>query len=370
MPTVLPPANDGLGTDKSKGQFRDFMIALRAWAAALFGEDGEAATARAALGAIGGPGESTNNGIVLWDGTGATTVKNSPAVGTAAYLNAGTGAGNIVQLTEAGALPAVSGANLTGLNIGNKFNCYLTTSGSNLILLPVGSGKQITISGTNRTLPEAGVTLAPSGLTINTLYYIYAIWDGSSVVLNALTNVPTYNYSLGYPTHPSDTGYTLVGVVYVLTGPAFVNTPTQRYVASFWNRKNRRLLSDVAGPITSTSDTLAAVSGSPVVQWIMWSDDMCVASLNGRMTNTTADAGSRAGWRISGSTTTPGSIAGAVYDSESGGTGVFPLALSIALSGDGNPMTAGTAQLDLVGARDGGGTVSYTELRLVGMLRG
>lgn len=47
--------------------------------------------------------------------SGGSSIANKPTLGTASALNVGTAANNVVQLTASGALPAVSGANLTNL---------------------------------------------------------------------------------------------------------------------------------------------------------------------------------------------------------------------------------------------------------------
>src|SRR5262245_23187987 len=70
--------------------------------------------------------------------------------------------------------------------------CYLSLSAGNLLLSPY-NGNQIFINSAFRTLPDAGVTLSPStavaggAVAATTLYYIYASWSGSAIVLDAST---------------------------------------------------------------------------------------------------------------------------------------------------------------------------------------
>lgn len=53
---------------------------------------------------------------INWESaSGGSSIGNKPTLGTSSALNVGTSANNVVQLDSSGALPAVSGANLTNL---------------------------------------------------------------------------------------------------------------------------------------------------------------------------------------------------------------------------------------------------------------
>jgi hypothetical protein len=66
---------------------------------------------------------------------------------------------------------------------GGHGQCYLDLSGGNLRLLPK-NGNKLIVNGVVCTVPDAGVTLAPTGLTAGTTYFIYATASGG--VVNAL----------------------------------------------------------------------------------------------------------------------------------------------------------------------------------------
>lgn len=92
--------------------------------------------------------------------TGLATVATSgaysdlsgrPTLGTAAVLNVGTSAGNVVQLDGSGKLPAVNGSNLTGLPSSGGVNGY--------------------VAG-NWVIPHQGTVVQGSAITANTIYLI------------------------------------------------------------------------------------------------------------------------------------------------------------------------------------------------------
>lgn len=74
----------------------------------------------------------------------ADTIENARSnlgLGTSATLNVGTSANNVVQLNGSGALPAVSGANLTGIGGGFSNIVAFTTVGTSNWTVPAGITK-------------------------------------------------------------------------------------------------------------------------------------------------------------------------------------------------------------------------------------
>jgi len=65
-------------------------------------------------------GTLTAGHIAVFDGDGDGNIVDGGALGTAAALNAGTGANNLVQLNSSAQLPAVSGALLTNIPVGSN----------------------------------------------------------------------------------------------------------------------------------------------------------------------------------------------------------------------------------------------------------
>ena len=73
-------------------------------------------------------GQITN--VKISSGAGDKIAHTKTTVGTAATLNVGAGASNVVQLDATPKLPVVSGTNLTNLSAGNLVNALPALNGS------------------------------------------------------------------------------------------------------------------------------------------------------------------------------------------------------------------------------------------------
>lgn len=123
------------------------------------------------------------------------------------------------------------------LGIAPAGQCRLSKSGSNLLLSRY-QGSFLTINNVNCLIPSAGVTLAPTGLTVGTTYYIYATATAGVVSgLEASTTGHSTDTTTGMEIKTGDATRTLVGMVRPITGPAFADTTAQRFVASWFNRR-------------------------------------------------------------------------------------------------------------------------------------
>lgn len=91
--------------------------------------------------------------------------------------------------------------------------CRLTTSGANLKLSPL-NGNRLIINGVTQSIPSAGVTLVPSGLTASTVYYIYAYMNAGVMTLEASTTGHSTDSTTGVEIKTGDATRTLVGMEY------------------------------------------------------------------------------------------------------------------------------------------------------------
>src|SRR6202022_3277170 len=113
--------------------------------------------------------------------------------------------------------------------------CRLTLSGSNLLLSP-RNGNKLIINGWHEVVPDAGVTLAPTGLTAGTFYYIYAFMNVGSMTLEASTTTHPTQAGTGGELKSGDATRTLVGAAFTDTGPAWADTFAKCWVLSWFNR--------------------------------------------------------------------------------------------------------------------------------------
>jgi hypothetical protein len=149
--------------------------------------------------------------------------------------------------------------------------CRLGLTNSTTLTLRPYSGNQITVGGTLRTIPSAGVTLASTGLAAATLYYVYAYWTGSALALEASTTTHATDTSTGLEIKSGDATRTLVGMAYVATSATFTDTASQRLVANWFNRVDRGLGSAVASVSTSSASSME-LSTSYRVAFVSFSD--------------------------------------------------------------------------------------------------
>lgn len=158
--------------------------------------------------------------------------------------------------------------------------CRLGLAGGDLILRPY-NGNQIIIAGVPRTVPNAGVTFASAGLAASTTYFVYAWMDGEVMKLEASTTVRA-QHTDGVWIKTGDPTRTLVGIARTDASTAWVNSVTQRFVRSFFNRKSERMW----GRFTANRST-TAVTASPAelhseirTEFVCFSDDtaMCVSA--------------------------------------------------------------------------------------------
>jgi hypothetical protein len=157
--------------------------------------------------------------------------------------------------------------------------CYLTQSGSSVVLTRK-YGSYLTIQGIARQIPAAGVTLAGTGITANTLYYIYAFMSGQTMTLEASTTTHVVDPATGVDVKSGDTSRTLVGMVYATLAGSFAASAqsglfTPINCLSFFNRK-LKVTSAINNGGQAQADTiwLSAIVAN-------WADEIVEANAEG-----------------------------------------------------------------------------------------
>ncbi|MBB3004349.1 hypothetical protein FHX57_006731 [Paraburkholderia tropica] len=218
-----------------------------------------------------------------------------------AGVNSGNGAWIIIE-SLGGALqvaPATASQHAVQLQQVGHGQCRLSVSSTTTLVLKPHNGNNVIVNGVPLQLPAAGVTYTASGLTANTLYYVY---------LGGTTAAPTLSLSTtghgtasnGVETMTGNTALTLVGMVFVNASLQFTDTSASPLCLN-WFQRRRKLIGSAGSSATTTSTSLAQLTG-PAITFISWGDEALDATLNGVASNSTAGATANLALAIDSST--------------------------------------------------------------------
>lgn len=156
----------------------------------------------------------------------------------------------------------------------------------------------------------AAVTLSPT-LTANTTFFLYAFDNAGVTTLEASTTGHVTDATFGVEVKSGDSTRTLVGMFRVNNTPALVDSGSQRFALSWFNRKAKiSATATFATSVSTTSTTFAEIATALRAEFLCWADEevLTVPFLFG---NTSAQNG-WFGVGIDGSTpTNPTAFAGA-----------------------------------------------------------
>lgn len=222
---------------------------------------------------------------VIADGSGAAVLSSvNGALDALLTLNSGAAAPVSPEAyqfwfdTTLGVLKQRNSTNTAWLVFGEGVGgqCRLTKSGANLLLSRFG-GNKIVINGELQAIPSAGVTLAPTALSVGTTYYIYAYMSGATMTLEASATGHSQDSSTGVEIKTGSATHTLVGMARIITGPAWVDTAAQRFVRSWYNDKGVQI-KGANVTVTTASNTFLEVSASGRGEFLSWAVDPCMVS--------------------------------------------------------------------------------------------
>lgn len=167
--------------------------------------------------------------------------------------------------------------------------CRLVKSGANLLLSRF-QGLALTINGLAQIIPAAGVALAPTGLTPNTLYYIYACMGASGMMLEASTTGRTTDALTGVEVKAGDASRTLVGMALPIAGPVWSDALNLRLVSSYFNRRSIQIQAGLGSSVGTTSSAASELSTSLRISFLHWSDEAAAFTFDGYAQNSSAGA--------------------------------------------------------------------------------
>lgn len=208
-------------------------------------------------------------------GTGADTENGARAafdVYSTAQVDAAIAAAIGALTSPASLLPAqcrldyVSGSEI-------KLNRF---RGSALALLSAESVPTV------RTIPSGGVALAPSGLTPGSRYYIYAYWTGSAIALVASSTGHAEDATTGLRVKNDDPTRLLVGMVEIVTGPAFEFSAANKLVTSWHNRKPATAVNFLANDSAPSTTSATELTTGSRIRWMAWAGEVAQVTGAGR----------------------------------------------------------------------------------------
>lgn len=295
--------------------------------------------------AIGSSGALTQYGVVYGGGAGAAPTATA-AGSTGQVLTATTGA------APAFAVPSVNG------------QCQLTyVSGTSIKLLPY-NGQGIQIAGALYPIPSAGVAsgnpttasnyvdgVASQTLAASTLYYVYVFNNSGTLTLDFSTtghSTDTTAGNIGVEIKTATASRTLVGMVRTNATPNFVNSATQRFVSTYYNRRTLGLVNGFTANRTTTSTTYVELNSEIRCEFVTWADEAVIAT-SSIIANSNGTSGHAVALSVNGSTTPED----AQVFTETGGSTNLPLNPAI-----NKALTEGYNYLTLVGCDTGGATLT------------
>lgn len=138
--------------------------------------------------------------------------------------------------------------------------CYLDRVGSNIVLSRL-NGTRLFINGRNETIPAAGVTLTPAGLTVAGgiggvgMYWIYAAMVAGAMVLEASTAAPAAaDAAYGWRYKTGDATRTFVGGAALSSDGVWHSYYTA--CASWFNPKPKTAISTLVSPTTTSASAV------------------------------------------------------------------------------------------------------------------
>lgn len=164
--------------------------------------------------------------------------------------------------------------------------CRLVKSGSNLVLQPYHGNRISFPNGASALIPSGGVSLVSTGLSAGTLYYIYAKIVSSALQIEASATGHATHAGTGIEVKSDDATKVLVGAAFVVAGPAFADSASQRFVLSWFNRRPRTAKKGLSTEVTTSSTSTIEVHSSLRVEFICWAGDNVRYDAGGTMGNT------------------------------------------------------------------------------------
>jgi hypothetical protein len=171
------------------------------------------------------------------------------------------------------------------------------------------NGNRILINGSIESIPSAGVSFGTGGLTSSTVYYAYVYMSSGTMTGEFSATAPATDTTYGHQIKTGDGTRTLVGIVRTNGSTQFVDSATQRFVASWVNPPARPLFGGFGTPTFTFTVTASELDSTKRIEWVQFGGPVAVQA-SGRCANNTAGTGVHLGVRIDATTSQDGPLSG------------------------------------------------------------
>ena len=155
--------------------------------------------------------------------------------------------------------------------IAQRFDCRLVAGIApfDVLYLQRCNGTQLFINGANYPIIAGGVSKSVTGLSVATLYYVYAYWTGTIIALEFSTTPFAGDAEHDHLIKTGDGSRTYVGMVYMpAAGLAFKDNDQERFVASYFNRINKPCQRGLTTNRTATAGPWVELNSAERIEFI------------------------------------------------------------------------------------------------------
>jgi hypothetical protein len=163
------------------------------------------------------------------------------------------------------------------------------------------NGGSVKIAGLLYAIPSAGVTTANTSVYVNgtagqnlaasTLYYVYLFNNAGTLTVDFSATghaADTTTANVGVEIKSGDNSRTLIGMIFTNASSQFSDAPATRFVASWFNRRNRDAASvALSGATTTSVNVFVEISNSSSgrMALISWGDEAICITMLGQVVN-------------------------------------------------------------------------------------
>lgn len=243
-------------------------------------------------------------GVATVTGTGGATIQISGTANASYALNSGD-ALEILSIGTAayiGVLTAAPGAAAAAV----KFGGQLRYSSATALSFAPYKGNYLALNGAQVAIPSSGIVglantnvfvnaVAAQNLVASTLYYVYAFSNAGVLTADFSTTGHATSAAIGNvgtEIKSGDDTRSLIGMIYTTVASQFADSPTQRFVRSWFNRQKVTLGNNFTAARANSSASMNEVNSEIRIFMVVWATDVVLAVFGGNAWT----SGSQGGW--------------------------------------------------------------------------